>query len=192
MDEPGVAAQSVTESFAAVRFQIWTWRRNGPAGNCLPANAPEVVVRFTQPPFTLFNVIEKASGHRVRFRLGLDISIGTGARRKAPGNKIRGEAVELTALGVGHGEMTPYERLRRRHGRRPPVRLTRPGAAELARKFAEPTQDDTSTQYKPGTLGAGRNEGFRAAHRRQKQRSITCFRVSRNAINGPISNSAKR
>ncbi|WP_281041216.1 hypothetical protein [Rhizobium ruizarguesonis] len=122
MDEPGVAAQSVTESFAAVRFQIWTWRRNGPAGNCLPANAPEVVVRFTQPPFTLFNVIEKASGHRVRFRLGLDISIGTGARRKVPGNKIRGEAVELTALGVGHGEMTPYERLRRRHGRRPPVR----------------------------------------------------------------------
>ncbi|MEJ1268232.1 hypothetical protein WDV93_17240 [Pantoea ananatis] len=58
IDEPGVAASSPTETFAAVRFQITTWRWSGVpfyirAGKNLPAYATEVVVRFRRPPVTL-------------------------------------------------------------------------------------------------------------------------------------------
>ena len=53
--EPGVAADSQVETFAAVRLQIDSWRWQGVpfyirAGKCLPVTCTEVVVRLRQPP----------------------------------------------------------------------------------------------------------------------------------------------
>ncbi|SOC82945.1 glucose-6-phosphate 1-dehydrogenase [Ensifer adhaerens] len=167
LDEPGVAAKSATETFAAVRFEIRTWRWNGVpfyirAGKNLPAHATEVVVRFKQPPVALFDEVETAGGNYVRFRLGPDISIGIGARRKMPGARMRGEAVELSAVDDGHGDMAPYERLIGDAMAGDRQLFTRQDAAELAWKIVEPILDDTSKppRYKPGTWGPSDMKDF--------------------------------
>ncbi|PQL05855.1 glucose-6-phosphate dehydrogenase [Pantoea ananatis] len=159
-DEPGVAASSPTETFAAVRFQITTWRWSGVpfyirAGKNLPAHATEVVVRFRRPPVTLFDEITDEPANYIRFRLGPDITIGIGARRKASGEKMRGEAVELTALDDGLGDMAPYERLIGDAMAGDRQLFTRQDAAELAWKIVEPVLKDKTVPpaYKPGTWG---------------------------------------
>jgi glucose-6-phosphate 1-dehydrogenase len=167
LDEPGVASGSPVETFAAVRFRIATWRWNGVpffirAGKNLPAHATEVVVRFKRPPIALFDDGADVGTNYVRFRLGPDISVALGARRKAAGEKMRGEAVELTAVDDGVGDMAPYERLigDAMVGER--QLFTRQDAAELAWKIVEPVLDDTAVPatYKPGTWRPAEMAGF--------------------------------
>ncbi|MFB4358479.1 glucose-6-phosphate dehydrogenase [Pantoea sp. BS_4] len=159
-DEPGVNPSSSTETFAAVRFRIATWRWSGVpffirAGKNLPAHATEVIVRFRRPPVTLFDDIANEAANYIRFRLGPDITIGIGARRKAAGEKMRGEAVELTALDDGIGDMAPYERLIGDAMAGDRQLFTRQDAAELAWKIVEPVLDKKTVplSYKPGTWG---------------------------------------
>ncbi|WP_205954557.1 glucose-6-phosphate dehydrogenase [Pantoea stewartii] len=159
-DEPGVNPSSSTETFAAVRFRIATWRWSGVpflirAGKNLPAHATEVIVRFRRPPVTLFDDIANEAANYIRFRLGPDITIGIGARRKAAGEKMRGEAVELTALDDGIGDMAPYERLIGDAMAGDRQLFTRQDAAELAWKIVEPVLDRKTVplSYKPGTWG---------------------------------------
>lgn len=166
-DEPGVAPSSATETFAAVRFRVSTWRWNGVpffirAGKNLPAHATEVVVRFKRPPVTLFDEITDTSANYIRFRLGPDISIGIGARRKSAGEQMRGEAVELTAVDDGIGDMAPYERLIGDAMAGDRQLFTRQDAAELAWKIVEPILDDKAVlpTYKPGTWGPAGTESF--------------------------------
>ncbi|SIQ51874.1 glucose-6-phosphate 1-dehydrogenase [Rhizobium sp. RU20A] len=167
LDEPGVAPGSTRETFAAVRFRITTWRWNGVpffirAGKNLPAHATEVVVRFKQPPVALFDDMKTAAPNYVRFRLGPDIAIGLGARRKAAGDGMQGEAVELSALDDGVGDMAPYERLIGDAMAGERQLFTRQDAAELAWKIVEPILDDPSTPplYRPGTWGPDEMAGF--------------------------------
>ena len=160
LDEPGVAKGSVVETFAAVRFHVETWRWSGVpfyirAGKNLPAHATEVVVRFKAPPVALFDDGKEAGRNYLRFRLGPDISIAIGARRKAAGEKMRGEAVELTAVDDGSGAMAPYERLIGDAMVGEHQLFTRQDAAELAWKIVEPVLADKAKpgKYKPGTWG---------------------------------------
>jgi len=58
--EPGVAADSVVETFAAVRLYVDNWRWQGVPfilwyGKRLHKRASEIVIRFRQPPHNLFN-----------------------------------------------------------------------------------------------------------------------------------------
>jgi glucose-6-phosphate 1-dehydrogenase len=58
--EPGVAPDSVTETFAAVRLYVDNWRWQGVPfilwhGKRLSKRASEVVIRFRSPPHNLFN-----------------------------------------------------------------------------------------------------------------------------------------
>ncbi len=58
--EEGVSPDSVTETFAAVRFYIDNWRWQGVpfilwSGKRLNKRASEVVIRFRKPPFNLFD-----------------------------------------------------------------------------------------------------------------------------------------
>ncbi len=58
--EPGVAADSVTETFAAVRLYVDNWRWQGVPfilwyGKRLKKRASEIVIRFRQPPYNLFD-----------------------------------------------------------------------------------------------------------------------------------------
>jgi hypothetical protein len=54
-DEPGVKADSQTETFVALRLEINSWRWKGVpfyirAGKNLPVTATEVIVKLRQPP----------------------------------------------------------------------------------------------------------------------------------------------
>ncbi|WP_421759015.1 glucose-6-phosphate dehydrogenase [Devosia sp.] len=168
LQEPGVAPTSHVETFAAVRLFIDNWRwKDVPfyirAGKCLPVRATEVVVRFRRPPVAMFDTVGPDEANYVRFRLGPQVMIGIGARRKAPGSQMIGEAVELAALDDTTDDMLPYERLigDAMDGRR--QLFTRQDAAELAWRIVEPILDDPSTPetYAPGTWGpATAMEGF--------------------------------
>ncbi len=58
-EEPGVAADSVTETFAAVKFYIDNWRWRGVpfilwSGKRMKKRVSEVVIRFREPPHDFF------------------------------------------------------------------------------------------------------------------------------------------
>ena len=128
-DEPGVAADSDTETYAALRLYIDSWRwADVPflirTGKRLPVTATEVLVRFRRPPTRIFECLdlEDVSGpgspadplppNHLRFRLGPDrVSIALGAQVKAPGEEMRGKQVELMLRDEQADEMTAYERL---------------------------------------------------------------------------------
>ncbi len=162
-----MAPGSARETFAAVRFQIATWRWAGVpffirAGKNLPAHATEVVVRFKRPPVALFGDVAQAPSNYVRFRLGPDISIGIGARRKAAGEGMRGEAVELGAVDDATGDMAPYERLIGDAMAGERQLFTRQDAAELAWRIVEPILDNPTPppRYAPGSWGPAAMANF--------------------------------
>jgi glucose-6-phosphate 1-dehydrogenase len=159
-DEPGVAPDSKAETFAAVRLFVDTWRWKGVpfyirAGKQLPVRATEVVVRFRKPPVALFDDVEDAASNYVRFRVGPQVMIGIGARRKAPGSDMIGEPVELDAVDDTTDDMMPYERLigDAMNGQR--QLFTRQDASELAWRVVDPVLERKAepASYKPGSWG---------------------------------------
>jgi glucose-6-phosphate 1-dehydrogenase len=114
--EPGVAAESEVETYAALRLHIDSPRWAGVpflvrAGKRLPLTATEVMVRLRPPLRDLFQEAHGSPNH-VRFRLGPDrVSIGLGVHTKEPGETMRGRASELLMCDEDAGEMSAYERL---------------------------------------------------------------------------------
>jgi glucose-6-phosphate 1-dehydrogenase len=115
--EDGVQPNSDVETFAALRFDIDSWRwADVPffvrAGKRLPVTATEVMATFRRPPQRLFREPLPARANYLRFRLGPDrIAIALGARVKQAGEPMQGREIELFACNSQADEMTPYERL---------------------------------------------------------------------------------
>ena len=114
--EPGVAPQSLVETYAAVRLRLNTWRWSGVpfyirAGKALPVTIGEVLVRLRRPPQDVFGERVPGRPNYLRFRLQPDVVLALGARVKAPGEPMVGQPVELDAFYQPGGEMSPYERL---------------------------------------------------------------------------------
>ena len=117
LDEDGVAPQSDTETFVAMKLFIDNWRWAGVpiylrTGKKMPETVLEVIVEFKQPPRALFG---KAESNQVRFRLGKDDGVDISLQAKKPGTKLVSETVDLsveffTEFGDRQG---PYERLLR-------------------------------------------------------------------------------
>ena len=113
--EPGVAATSRVETFAAVKLHIDTWRWAGVpfyirAGKCLPVTATEVFATLKRPPRSMFGEPLAALRNYVRFRLGPGVSIALGVRVKHGGEAMAGDPVELVATETA-GKLLAYERL---------------------------------------------------------------------------------
>ena len=151
---------STVETFAAVRFFVDTWRwRDVPffirAGKSLPVHATEVVVRLKRPPIDVFDEIRDGDSNFLRFRIAPEVSIGIGARRKAAGDEMVGEQVELTALDDNSGDMQPYERLIGDAMNGNAQLFTRQDASEIAWRIVGPVLDDKSAPhvYERGTWG---------------------------------------
>ena len=99
-DEPGVAANSNVETFAALQLEIDSWRWQGVpffirAGKCLPVTSTEVVVRLRHPPKIFQHV--SAPANYVRFRIGPDVAIAIGATVMDVAESMIGQHVELLA-----------------------------------------------------------------------------------------------
>ena len=113
-NEPGVAPNSQVETFAAIRFEVDSWRWAGVpflirAGKCLKTTATEVLVRLKRPPLGREPASER---NYFRFQLGPDVSIATGVRIKRPGRKLIAMLTELAAVKNSPGdEVEAYERL---------------------------------------------------------------------------------
>ncbi|HTX24687.1 MAG TPA: glucose-6-phosphate dehydrogenase [Steroidobacteraceae bacterium] len=114
--EPGVAADSRVETFAAVRVQIDSWRWSGVpfyirAGKCLPVTATEVVVDLRAPPANVFGALAPDQPNYLRFRVGPDVAVALGAHAKQPGPTMQGREVELFVSQNQGDDMDAYERL---------------------------------------------------------------------------------
>jgi glucose-6-phosphate 1-dehydrogenase len=102
VDEDGVRGGSDTETYAAVRFEIDSWRWAGVpwtirAGKCLPATATEAVVEFARPPRLLFAPTGAPPPHpnHLRFLLGKDDGIVLEVQAKVPGDELVTRPINL-------------------------------------------------------------------------------------------------
>ena len=101
LEEPGVAADSKTETFFAARFEIDSWRWAGVpwvirAGKGLGSTVTEAVVEFLRPPRMLFADEDIAPGpNRLVFRSKPHDLITLALQAKRPGPRIVSEPVDL-------------------------------------------------------------------------------------------------
>jgi len=117
LDEDGVADNSDTETFVAMKLFIDNWRWAGVpiylrTGKKMPETVLEVIVEFKQPPRALFG---KADSNQVRFRLGAKDGVDLSLQAKKPGTKLVTETVDLSVEFVAEfgDRQGPYERLLR-------------------------------------------------------------------------------
>ncbi|MBL8540374.1 MAG: glucose-6-phosphate dehydrogenase [Betaproteobacteria bacterium] len=113
--EPGVKPDSRTETFAALRLEIDSWRWAGVpfyirAGKSLPVTCTEVFVRMRHAP-KIFPHCPGAPNY-FRFRISPDISLAMGLTVMDEAEAMIGEQVELLASNrPGAQEMDAYERV---------------------------------------------------------------------------------
>ncbi len=112
--EPGVAADSKVETYAALVLHIDSWRWSGVpfyvrAGKRLPVTATEVVVELKPPPANVFGTLGPDQPNHLRFRLGPDVAIALGANTKKPGPVMTGTDVELYVAEQQKDDMDAYE-----------------------------------------------------------------------------------
>lgn len=147
--EPGVAPDSQTETFAAVRLEVDSWRWSGVpflirAGKSLPVTATEVLVKLRRPP------VARSSPARnyFRFRLGPQLSLNLGARIKKPGPGLESMPVELSAVEASSSaELGPYERLLTDAMHGDAMLFVRQDSVEAAWSIVEPILGDVSPVY---------------------------------------------
>jgi glucose-6-phosphate 1-dehydrogenase len=118
-DQPGVAPQSSTETFVAMRLEIDSWRWAGVpfyirAGKGLASTCTEAVIEFNAPPRLLFADGGQPHSNTLLFRMSPDYLIGLGLQAKLPGERLVASEVDLVVqteqeLGVEGPEA--YERL---------------------------------------------------------------------------------
>ena len=113
--EPGVAAESRTETFAAFRLEINSWRWRGVpiylrAGKCLPVTCTEIIVRLRQPP-TMYEGFDLKENH-CRLRISPNVAFAIGMNSIAVDDETLNQPVEIA---WGHcpsaEEMDAYERV---------------------------------------------------------------------------------
>src|SRR5262245_34993367 len=114
-NEPGVAADSRTETFAALRLEINSWRWKGVpfflrAGKSMPLTCTEVLVRFHQPPAIYSHT--RSPANYLRFRISPDVVIALGTQVLDSTDAMAGRSTELTVTECARaGGMDAYERL---------------------------------------------------------------------------------
>lgn len=94
-DEPGVAPDSVTETYAALKLEIDNWRWAGTpfyvrTGKRLGRKLSEIVIRFREPPGAIFKGtgIEHCLGNRMVIGIQPDESVRLDFRAKVPGTAM--------------------------------------------------------------------------------------------------------
>jgi glucose-6-phosphate 1-dehydrogenase len=119
--EPGVAPDSVTETYVALKFEVDNWRWAGVpfyvrAGKRLPKRVTEIAVQFKTVPHAIFGGPGKGPGDpnvlalRIQPEEGISLKFGA----KVPGARLSIEQVKMDFLyGNAFGAEPPeaYERL---------------------------------------------------------------------------------
>ena len=171
-EEAGVSPSSTTETYAALRLHIDSWRWNGVpvlirAGKQLPVTATEVLATFHRPPQRLFDETLPRDSNHLRFRLGPDrVSIALGVRSKRPGEVQVGRNVELYTCDDEVGSMTAYERLIDDAMDGDPTLFARADAVAASWRIVDSVLDGGPDKppepYRPGTWGPAAGDALAA------------------------------
>ncbi len=156
LDEPGVAPDSSTETYVAVRLDIDSWRWAGVpwylrAGKALAESVTEAVVELKPPPRQLFDDANCTPPHPnlIRFRLGKHDGVTFTVQAKQPGRELETKEVDLSvdfAAALGERQ-EPYERLMHDALDGNPRRFARQDVVEQTWRIVEPALDDPSPVF---------------------------------------------
>ncbi len=160
LDEKGVAPDSTTETFAALRLEVNSWRWEGVpfyirAGKNLPTTCTEVLARFRKTPHT--SISESGNPQNsMRFRLSPEVTVAmavsvVGAHDTDPRN-----AVELIASRHPRPEeMEAYERVLTDAMNGDATLFARQDYVEEAWRIVDPVLSDATPiyPYDPQTWG---------------------------------------
>ena len=121
LQEQGVAPQSATETYAAIRFSINNWRWQGVpfylrSGKRLPRRVTEIAIQFKRPPGTLFAEDGRfdLAANTLSFQIQPDEGLSLILNGKIPGLETRTQPVKMNfRYATTFGSNTPeaYERL---------------------------------------------------------------------------------
>jgi glucose-6-phosphate 1-dehydrogenase len=159
--EKGVAANSKTETFAAVRLEVDSWRWKGVpfyirAGKNLPVTCTEVLARFRKPPAVVSDT--SLLQNHLRFRISPQMTIAIGTTVMSPGDVLKGEAVEMVASShPGPEEMDAYERVLGDAMAGDSTLFAREDYVEEAWRIVDPILKAATPvyEYDPGAWGPG-------------------------------------
>ena len=159
-DEKGVGKGSQTETFAALKLEIDSWRWKGVpfyirAGKCLPTTCTEIVAKLHKPP-TLIPDSQLVENH-VRLRFSPEVTIALGMMNLAP----NAEGIDLQAreMVANHSpradEMDAYERVLGAAMAGESTLFAREDYVEEAWRIVDPILKKTPPvyQYAPKTWG---------------------------------------
>jgi glucose-6-phosphate 1-dehydrogenase len=157
-NEPGVAAQSQVETFAALRLAVDSWRWQGVpfyirAGKSLPVTCTEVVARLRRPP-ALFR--DRPNSNYLRFRISPIVEVAMGLNVMDQEDKGVGETVELLASRhPGSNEVDAYERVLTDSMAGDRTLFAREDYIEEAWRIVDPVLEAGTAlyEYDPGTWG---------------------------------------
>ncbi len=121
LQEPGVAKESATETFAALRLSINNWRWQGVpfylrSGKHLARRVSEIAIRFKRAPGSLFAESERfqLAPNTLAFQIQPDEGLSLILNAKIPGLETRTQPVKMNfRYATTFGSNTPeaYERL---------------------------------------------------------------------------------
>jgi glucose-6-phosphate 1-dehydrogenase len=157
--EKGVAADSQVETFAALRFEVNSWRWQGVpfyirAGKCLPVTCTELLIRLRRPP-QIFGANGIRPNH-FRFRISPDVTLAQSIMVQSVDSELSGEPVELVAMQhTDAREMDAYERVLRDAMAGDATLFAREDYVEEAWRIVDPVIKANTPvyEYEPGTWG---------------------------------------
>lgn len=170
----GVAEDSDTETYVAVRLHCDTWRWAGVpivirAGKDLPVKSTEVVVRFKQAPAVRTgDHVQRVSGYDdVILRIGQPSGIDIGLRVKEPGvDTVEPEFLSIDFASTLGDLPSPYERLLHDAMVGDHTLFPRWDSVEATWEIVQPALDNPPPviSYEPGTWGPPEADRFVRTH----------------------------
>ena len=162
--EKGVAPDSSTETYMALRLQIDNWRWSGVpfyirTGKYLPLRFTEVVIHFKTTPHPVFN--QRAPENKLILRIQPDEGIAMRFGLKRPGAGFESEEVAMDfryADLANNNVLTAYERLLLDAMKGDATLFARTDAVHACWKYVQPILDYKAARgavagYEPGSWG---------------------------------------
>lgn len=164
---PGVAADSVTETFVAMRLWIDNWRWSDVpffirTGKCLPATVLEAVIELRQPPrlYALSSDADRLEPNLIRMALEPEAGVTINVYAKEPGatNTIREVPFAVDFSKVLGPVQAAYERILSDAIRGETRHFANEDIVEQSWRILDGVLDSTNEPdvYEPGTWGPDR------------------------------------
>jgi glucose-6-phosphate 1-dehydrogenase len=158
--ESGVADCSRTETFAALKLEVNSWRWQGVpfyirAGKQMPVTCTEILVRLRRPPDVYHSQSALEQNH-IRLRISPDLAIAMGMMVLTPAKEIVGRPIEMVANHHPEAnEMDAYERVLGEAIAGDTTLFAREDYVEEAWRIVDPVlcADTPIYEYEPGMWG---------------------------------------